>query len=305
MMDNTKETGITRRDFLRGAVGASLIGAAGIPLIVGNTSSIETSEYKKSRVVLIRDANVIDENSNINAAVMQRMLDHAVTVLFDEIDPLMAWKRVVNPEDTVGIKSNVWRFLPTPVELERAIMKRLIDVGVPENRIGIDDRGVLRNKLFKKATALINVRPLRTHHWSGVGGCIKNYIMFSPAPYEYHPDACADLAKLYSLPRIKGKSRLHILVMLTPLYHGKGPHHFQKRYTWQYKGLLVSQDPVAVDATGVRILMAKRLEVFGRGQDLLVSPKHIRTAEEKFNLGVANPDKIEIIKLGWKKGILI
>ena len=44
--------------------------------------------------------------------------------------------------------------------------------------------------------------------------------------------------------------RLNILVMLTPQFHGVGPHSFSSRFTWPYGGLLVGTDPVAVDATG-------------------------------------------------------
>ena len=46
--------------------------------------------------------------------------------------------------------------------------------------VGVDDRGVRTNPVFARATALINVRPLRTHAWSGLGTCLKNYIMFVP-----------------------------------------------------------------------------------------------------------------------------
>ena len=102
------------------------------------------------------------------------MLDEAVMALLGEAKPEAAWSRLVLPSDTVGIKSNEWRFLPTPPALEEAILQRVVGAGVAEERIGIDDRGVLDNPVFQKATALINVRPLRTHHWSGVGGCIKN-----------------------------------------------------------------------------------------------------------------------------------
>jgi hypothetical protein len=59
--------------------------------------------------------------------------------------------------------------------------------------------GMLRfwkDRYFVFITALINVRPVRTHWWSGIGGCIKNYIMFTENPASYHPDACSSLAKV-------------------------------------------------------------------------------------------------------------
>ena len=125
------------------------------------------------------------------------MLDEAVMQLLGEAEPEAAWRRLVKSSDTVGIKSNVWRFLPTPPALEEAIRARVAGVGVDTERIGIDDRGVLGHPAFRQATALINVRPLRTHHWSGVGSCIKNYIMFSRVPSSWHDDSCANLGGLW------------------------------------------------------------------------------------------------------------
>jgi len=229
--------------------------------------------------------------------VIQKMLDEAVTTLLNEKDPVKAWQQIVKPDDIVGIKSNVWSYLPTPKGLEMSIKKRLTGAGVPEKNVGIRDRGLLSDPIFDKATALINVRPLRTHHWSGVGSLIKNYIMFVKKPSAYHPDSCADLASIWKLPHVQGKTRLNILVLLTPLFHGVGPHH--------YSAMLVGIDPVAVDSTGVRILLAKRKEFFGEERPLNPPPKHIFLADSRHHLGTADPTKIELVKIGWDKDILI
>jgi hypothetical protein len=138
-----------------------------------------------------------------------------------------------------------------------------------------------------------------------VGSLIKNYIMFHPRPWDYHPDTCADLAKLWEKPMVKGKTRLNILVMLTPLFHGVGPHHFNKKYTWRYNGLILSFDPVAADATGLRIIEARRREYFGEKRPVSPSPHHIRLADTRHNLGNAHADRIELVRLGWQEGILI
>ena len=92
---------------------------------------------------------------------------------------------------------------------------------------------------------------------------------------------------VWNLPICRYKTRLNILVMLTPLFQSKGPHDFSRQYTWPYRGLLVGTDPVATDATGLGILRAKRLDFFGEDQPFEVPPKHIRVAEQKFGLGVA------------------
>jgi hypothetical protein len=265
----------------------------------------QASAGKRARVVLVRDREVLGEGRQVNARVIARMLDDAVTALVEEPSAEKAWSRLVRPADTVGIKSNEWEFLPTPPELEEILRIRVARAGVAADRIDIGDRGILERPVFQRATALINVRPLRTHHWSGVGSCIKNYIMFTKTPWDWHGDSCADLAGLWDLPAVKGKTRLNILVLLTPLFHGKGAHHYQAEYTWEYRGLIAGTDVVAVDATGLRILEAKRRAYFGENLPLSTPAKHIQVAQDKFRLGVSDPSRIEVVKLGWEEDALI
>jgi len=290
--------GLTRRDFMKLAAIAPLAGAA------WRADAAEPAPAK-SRVVLIRDKDALDASGAHRPEVIQKMLDDAVVALMGEKTPVDAWKKLVSPSDTVGIKTNVWKYIPTGTAVEGALKRRIMDAGVAESRIGIDDRGVLESELFQKATALINARPARTHHWSGVGSCIKNMIMFTPSPSAYHGDSCADLALLWYLPLVKGKVRLNVLSMLTPLFHGIGPHHYSAQYVWSYGGLIVGRDVVAVDATGLRILEAKRRQFFGEDKPLQPPAHHIALADTKHHLGVSRVDQIELIKLGWSDGILI
>jgi hypothetical protein len=288
---------ITRRDFIRGTSYAFLGTAVGL--------SLRAAETKKSKVVLIRHKDAVDENLRFNEEVIQQMLDEAVMTLMGKADPLKAFQELVKPGEIVGIKSNVWSYLPTPAELERSIKRRLMDAGVKEEDISIDDHNVKQNPVFQKSTSLINVRPVRTHYLAGMSGCMKNYIMFADSQPAYHPNSCSDLGKLFSLPMVKGKTRLNVLSALTPQFHGRGPHHFSRRYVWSYKGLIVGQDPVAVDATALRLIIAKRTQVLGKAQAVPPVPRHIQVADAKYGLGTSNPAKIELIKLGWEEDILI
>jgi hypothetical protein len=293
---------ITRRSLLKKA--AAL--AAGSVLLMDFPARIfGAASTKKSRVILIRDEAVMDADGKINAAVMQDMLDKSVQRLTGQSSVGQAWKIIVRADDVVGIKTNKWPYLSTPEELENAIRKRVVEAGVVENNLSIRDQGVLSDPVFQKATALINVRPMRTHAWAGVGSCIKNYIMFSEMPSSYHPDSCADLATLFELPAVKGKSRLHILVMMTPLFHGVGPHHFNKEYTWPYKGIIIGFDPVAVDSVGLRIIQARRREYFGEDKPLNPPAKHIQLADTRYHLGTADPGLIDLVKLGWQEGVMV
>lgn len=289
---------MTRRDFITGTAAAVL----GASAVFGQNTA---APAKKTRVVLIRHPEALDANSAFNEPVIQQMLDEAVSKLLDQSDPVEAFKRLLKPEDVVGIKTNVWSFLPTPAPVEKAIKRRVLDAGVQEKNIGLDDHNVRTNPLFVKATALINVRPVRTHYLAGMSGCLKNYIMFAESQPAHHPDSCASLGSLFLLPQVKGKTRLNVLCALTPQFHGRGPHNFSRRYVWNYKGLIVGQDPVAVDSIGLRLIIAKRRKELGPAQEIPPVPKHIQLADTKYGIGTADPEKIELIKLGWLEDVLI
>lgn len=291
----------TRREFLKGSTSAALAGA----LYMGSTSPLMAGGEKKSRVVLIRNPKVLDDQYKLDDGLLQEMLDKAVCAALGEEEANSAWRSIIKPDDVVGIKTNVWHYLPTPPVLEQAIKTRVMACGVPEEKIRIRDRGLLSDDIFTRATALINTRPMRTHYWSGVGSLIKNYIMFVPSPSDWHNDTCADIGKLLELPLVKGKTRLNILVMLTPLFHGSGPHHFNPEYVWPYAGLIVGTDTVACDAVGVSIIQNKRNEYFGEERPISPPPKHIFLADSRHHLGTADLSKIELIKLGDEDGILI
>jgi len=286
---------ITRRDFIRGTTYA----------VLGTAVGLSAQESKKSRVVLIRHPEAVDQNYKFNAEVIQQMFDEGVAKLFETTDAVEAFKSIIKPGEIVGIKSNVWSYLPTPSEVEQAIVNRLLDVGINKEDIGIDDHTVRTNPIFINSTSLINVRPLRTHYLAGISGVMKNYIMFAQSQSAYHPNSCADLGALFKLPITKGKTRLNILCALTPQYHGRGPHHFSRRYVWNYKGLLLSQDPVAVDAIGLRLIMAMRTRKLGKERAIPPVPKHIEEADTKHGIGTSDINKIDLIKLGWPEDILV
>lgn len=296
----TRSGGITRRDFLKAGTGAAIAGIAGWPGSGGGAES-----RAASRIVLIRDPRAVQPDGTLSAEALGEMLDAAVATLFEKKNAADAWKSIIKPTDAVGIKTNVWAPLPTPSALEATIKRGLAAAGVAERDVGIGDRDVLGDSLFKRATALVNIRPMRTHHWAGLGTCLKNYIMFVPEPSDYHGNACEPLGAIWNLPHVKGKTRLNVLVMMTPLFHGIGPHHFSKSYTWPYAGLIIGTDPVAVDATGARIIQARRDAHFKKPSPISPPPRHIAAADIKYGLGNSDPARIEIVRIGSELDALI
>jgi len=292
---------ITRREFIRTASAAAIAA----PALLSAQQERAAAPAGKSRVVLLRDINLLDENGQPRQDVVQEMLDTGLKTLTGQPDPQSAWKTIIKPDDIVGIKNNRWGYLQTTPQVQNALKMRILEAGVKDSNVSIDDLGVLQNPIFLRSTALINARPMRSHHWAGVGSLIKNYIMFLPEPITIHPDSCADLASIWDLPIIKGKTRLNVLVMFTPQFHSFGPHSFNPKYVWKYYGLLMGFDPVAVDATGLRIIEAIRREYFGDDRPLNPPAKHIAIADTKYQLGTADPAKIDLIKIGYDKDIFV
>jgi hypothetical protein len=292
-------SGITRREF------ATSLATVGGSLLLGAPGRLLAAPASKSKVILVRNADVLDADGKPKEPVLEQMMGQALTALTGKRAAREAWQSLLRPSDVVGIKTNAWKYLPTTPQLEQVLKRGVMSAGVAEASIGIDDRFVLQNPSFQKATALINARPMRVHHWSGVGSLIKNYIMFAPDPPNYHGDSCADLGKLWHLPIVKGKTRLNVLSMLTPHFHAVGAHAFHPKYVWRYYGLLVGFDPVAVDSVGVRIILAKRRAHFGDDRPLATPAHHIQYADTRWHLGTADSAKIELVKLGYAKDLLL
>ena len=290
--------GLDRRGFLQVGAGAAAAGVLGL-------DRAEGAKGATARVVLIRRREVLDADGRADPVVLHEMLNEAVAALLGEKDPAAAWRRLVRPSDVVGIKSNAWERLPTPPALEQAIRDEVVRAGVGARDVAVDDQGVRTNPVFLRMTALVNVRPMRTHAWSGLGTCLKNVIMFMPTPSDYHEDACAPLGAIWQKPEIAGKVRLNVLVMLTPQFHSVGPHSFAKAFTWPYGGLLVGTLPVPVDATGARIIQAKRRLHFGEDRPISPPPHHIEIAGSRYGLGPSAPEGIELVRLGWGADALI
>ena len=293
---------VNRRDFL--AAGTAVATTA---LLGGGLSGGRRSRRRPGRAgwCWFDGGRSSPRGRQPDAAVLAAMLDDAVAALLGVSSAAAAWRQLIRADDVVGVKSNVWKYLPTPPALEAAISERLAGVGVKPGDVAVDDRGVLDNPVFKRASALVNVRPMRTHHWSGLGTCLKNYIMFVRRPRTTTARLAPGSGRSGPTPRWWGRTRLNVLVMLTPQFHGVGPHGFSPAYTWPYGGLIVGTDPVAVDATGARIIQAHRNLHFGEERPLEPKPHHIVVADTVYGLGVSDSARIEVVRLGWGEDALI
>ncbi|MFC1884530.1 DUF362 domain-containing protein [Thermodesulfobacteriota bacterium] len=289
-----KKRWITRRDFMRGSVGA-VLGASlfGVKWTFGDSNNTRSSV-----VTVVRDEKVMNATgSNIDTKILKKMLDQTVIHATGENNIKDAWNRIVKPDDMVGI-------VPSRVhhEMIEVLEASLVDVGIPKNKI-IEAQGLPSFSKVETCTALIALPTLKSHLATGIGTVMKNYIMFSGRPMWYHGHNSVKLGEIWHLPEVKGKTRLVLVDALFPLCD-RGPQ-VNPRYRWGYNGLIAGTDPVAVEAVCLHILEEKRATLKGRPWPISPPSICLEAADKVYKLGTSNLDEITINLVGWEKDHLL
>lgn len=195
-------------------------------------------------------------------------------------------------------------------EMERAGFKISTDGNRVQcfgtDRVGYEDDltayGSVGSRLSKILTrytnVLINIPVLKDHDSAGVTIALKNMYGVIHNPNKYHPNGCDPyVADLNMLPEIRSKMRLTICDATSAMYEG-GPA-FKPERNWRCNALLVSEDPVALDATGWRMIERKRAE---KGLKTLEAeeraPRYISTAADaEHRLGNCDPGRIAVVEV--------
>jgi len=287
---------LTRRDFLRGTVGATLtVSMLGVPWLKGNAMA-----SRSSSVFVVRDKDVMDSNLKVDKKRLQIMLDQTILQVTGENRVKEAWTTLIKPDDIVGLVPTP-HLNPTHPELFDVIKNTLMsEIGIPEKNI-IDAQGGSRRP--KKCSALISIPALKAHWLTGIGTVMKNYIMYSGRPTRYHGEKSAKLGEIWLRPEVKGKTKLVIVDALHPLCD-KGPQS-DPRYKWAYNGLIAGTDPVAVETVCLEVITEKRGALRGEPWPLSPPPICLKAADKVYGLGTSSIKDITIKRIGWKQDILI
>jgi len=248
---------------------------------------------------------------------------------------IAAWRRIAGPGHTVSVKVNTLggRGIATNVDLVAAVCVRLQQAGVNPADIVVWDRDSeeLERAGFRIAIGGDRVQCYGTDRvgyeeelsvWGSVGSCLSKILTRSSTvlikdhdgagvtislknmygaihnPNKYHPNGCDPyVADLNMLPEIRSRMRLVICDATTAMYDG-GPG-FKPDRTWRPDSLLISQDAVALDATGWQIIERKRAET---GLKTLEAeqraPRYIATAADgEHRLGHSDPSRIAVVEV--------
>lgn len=149
--------------------------------------------------------------------------------------------------------------------------------------------------LTEQCTALINMPVLKDHGLAGFTGALKNHYGTISNPREFHSDNCTNpgIPEINALPQIRTKQKLIIADALMGVFNG-GPR-WNRDSMWNYGGILIATDPVAIDKVMLGIINEKRI---AEGMNAISdnSTKHIKLSSE-MNLGTDNLSEIDFVKI--------
>jgi uncharacterized protein (DUF362 family) len=174
-----------------------------------------------------------------------------------------------------------------------------VDAGISEDRI----RDAQGPRNAKKCDALIAIPGLKAHWLTGIGTVLKNYIMYSGSPSNYHQSNSSKLGEIWNLPFVKGKTKLVLVDSLYPLCD-KGPQP-DPRYQWNYNGFIAGTDPVAVETVCLKIITEKRKVIRGEPWPLSPPPICVEAADKVYGLGTSRMEQIQIEHSGWEHELLL
>ena len=321
-------TGFNRREFIGTAVAAGV----GAYALSRGQHEAWAEEGKGKSIIVSTTRPDATKDKKLNAEAVKEMVNAVVCKLSGKAKAEEAWATFVKKDDVVGIKINCLFGVTASTwpEVTAAVVDGCKMAGVPENKIIVWDRatkemeksgytiikgpgvryiavdgdwedqptaiatcqGKMAKILTQECTALINLPILKTHTIAGVTMSMKNHYGSFDCPNKAHANGCDPfIAELNALDCIRKKTRLIVGDALLPL-PDKGPQAHPE-LTWAYNTIMATQDPVAIDYYGIKILDEQR-------KTLNLPPiepkcKCVMTAAAK-GLGVADMSKIEIVK---------
>ncbi len=242
-------------------------------------------EYPRSRVVEAVSPFVLTD-ALVDEVALYEMLGMAVQVLAQTEPPADAWRRIIGKADRILLKFNAVgaRVLQTNEPLARVLVRMLEEAGYERKAITVaelpphvtEQLGCRRPTrkwgaavrvgtgsedlagYLYDCDALVNVGLLKTHQIAGMSGAMKNLShALIRHPARYHDNACSPyVCQVVGNKEVASRLRLNITNALRTVIRN-GPDATAED-VFEFGGLLLGCDPVAVDATGYDLLIAQR-----------------------------------------------
>lgn len=289
-----------------------------------SAASAPPSPVARSRVVVVTHdpKEIFVKDYRANPLVIRRMVERALVELFGVRTEAEAWLKVGHEGDFVALKHNsIGRpTLESHTEINDVVSAQLAaQAKVDPKRILVVDRTIpapyaefsapftlptrglqtrLRRLYTDHATAIVNVAVLKSHYGDGLSEAMKNHLGSINNPSTYHdwePDRLPrSVPELSALEPLRTKTRLVVIDALRPLFAG-GPSD-NPDYRWDYGGLIVSTDPVAASAVGLRIVEARRAE-FHKSEWPMPGARLMMAHAQAIGLGNADASRIDLAQV--------
>ncbi len=289
-----ENTALTRRDFVRGSVGAAVAAS-----LLGSPLDATAAPVAKSYVAVVRNQAALNSGNVVNELVLGDMLTQVLRSVTGKADEVSAWRALVKSDDIIGLV-HTDHLNKTHPELVEAVKRSLKLAGISERNLRMAQGSP---EIVKECTALISLPALKAHWLTGIGTVFKNYITFTGSPSSYHDANNAKLGEIWNMPHVKGKTKLVLVDALRPLCD-KGPQP-DPRYLWPYKGLIAGTDPVAVETVCLKVIMQKRQALRGEPWPLSPPPMVVEMADKRYGLGTSKLEEIQIERIGWTEDVLV
>jgi len=185
------------------------------------------------------------------------------------------------------------------------------NVGYQDDLTMYGSIGSRLTRIMSRCTAFVNVPVLKHHTMAGVTLSLKNWFGAIHNPHKYHFDinnksrmvaVCdyvPDLNFMLFSPSTLGKRQPLIICDGIMSQYDMGPG-YRPHLAWNYGGLIVATDPVALDRMGLQIIEEKRAEMGLKSlPEVGRSPEYISIAADKsHNLGTDDPSEIQLVSAG-------
>jgi uncharacterized protein (DUF362 family) len=298
------EGGIIRGAMVKRMVDAVVMSVAGKPDIAAAWRAFVGPKDRVGIKVSTAGAPVSSTHAEVIAAVASGLVASGV-----EAKNIVIWDRLARDMELAGYDELAARYNVTSTDesgghddkekVLAAVMGKLIIGDVQFGQKAGDQVSSTSHvsRVLTGVDKVIHVPALADSMHSGVRGALAGVVLDNLDNWRrlarppHHGDPF--LPELYSDPRLGGKVVLTILDALRPQYAG-GPFAGAE-FSVNYGAIFASRDPVAIDATGMRLL-----DDFRKDAKLPALSKITGWLDsaEVLGLGHAADDKIELVRTG-------
>jgi hypothetical protein len=280
-------------------------------------------------------ADSAEENTLLAPDALREMLDASITELTGLKKARDAWAVLFSPEERITIKVNAFRnsLIWTHVPLVTAVTDSLQDAGIPTEQIVIFDyytselekagfainedgpgvrcygtesnytqegtvkgRDIELSDVLLECDALINMPVLKSHMLAGLSFAMKNHYGSISIPELLHRDIGETTAELNALSPIKDRTRLIIGDVLTACLRYRGSYPYWSS-DWAGDSILMSFDPVAIDATALQMLDQFLTDEGGNPASLLMMATPYLENAAELGLGTNDPANMDLTEI--------